>query len=181
MSRLFYLMGASGSGKDALLSTVRAHLPSRNACVAHRYITRSADNGGENHICLTSAEFEFRQARGLFALHWESHGFSYGIGSEIDSWLQVGIQVLVNGSRGYLPAARQRYPDLVPVLIQVDDVTLKARLLNRGRENSADITRRLERNRRFAQGLPGPLVVLNNTGTLAAGTRQLLQILADHS
>ncbi len=56
MSRLLYLMGASGSGKDSLLDALRQHLPT-DVAVAHRYITRPADAGAENHIALSETEF----------------------------------------------------------------------------------------------------------------------------
>ena len=56
MSRLVYLMGASGAGKDSLLDALRHDLPP-NLMVAHRYITRPANAGSENHIALSQHEF----------------------------------------------------------------------------------------------------------------------------
>ena len=53
---------------------------------AHRYITRPADVGGENHVALSRAEFALRRAHGLFAFHWHAHGNDYGIGREIHAW-----------------------------------------------------------------------------------------------
>ncbi|WP_245601050.1 nucleoside/nucleotide kinase family protein [Marinobacterium jannaschii] len=44
---LFYLVGASGAGKDSLLEGVRQRLRPEHYCyVAHRYITRPAAAGG---------------------------------------------------------------------------------------------------------------------------------------
>ena len=146
MSRLIYIMGPSGSGKDSLMAEARMRLPAEAPVVfGHRYITRPVDAGGENHIALTRAEYELRRARGLFALTWESHGFAYGIGREIDLWMEAGLGVVVNGSRLALPASLKAYPDLLPVLIEVPEQILRLRLGARGREDSKEIEARLAR------------------------------------
>lgn len=108
MARLIYLMGPSGAGKDCLLSALRNATP-QNRVVAHRYITRPADAGAENHVALSKQEFIQRAEQGLFALHWQAHQHCYAIGIEINLWLQHGLDVLVNGSRAYLPEAQRRY------------------------------------------------------------------------
>jgi ribose 1,5-bisphosphokinase len=51
--RLIYLVGASGAGKDSVLARMRALLqPTDRLVVAHRYITRASDAGGESHVAL---------------------------------------------------------------------------------------------------------------------------------
>src|ERR1700749_495447 len=113
MSQLIYIVGASGVGKDSLMHYARQQLNGSIPLVfAHRYITRSATEGSENHIVLTVEEFSNRKARGLFALDWESHNLYYGIGIEIDVWIAKGFNVVVNGSRQYLPVAKERYPTM---------------------------------------------------------------------
>ena len=78
--RLIAVMGPSGAGKDALIAYARAKSDPAQVIVAHRYITRPAGAGGENHVALSAAEFAARRAAGLFALAWESHGLAYGVG-----------------------------------------------------------------------------------------------------
>lgn len=56
MGRLIWLMGPSGSGKDSLLSALRQQ-EHPQLLVAHRYITRAANAGSENHIALSEQEF----------------------------------------------------------------------------------------------------------------------------
>ena len=93
-STLIYLVGASGSGKDSLLAHARSRLCAQQEVIfAHRYITRAASVGGENHIALSNAEFELRRQAGLLAMHWESHGYCYGVGIEINHWLAKGMTV----------------------------------------------------------------------------------------
>lgn len=145
-ARLIYVVGASGSGKDSLMSYARSRLAHESQVVfAHRYITRSADAGGENHVALTQEEFDSRRRAGLMAMHWESHGHAYGLGIEVNQWLAKGITVVVNGSREYLETAAQRYPELVPVWVEVSPEVLRARLQARGREGAEEIEKRLAR------------------------------------
>lgn len=56
MGKLIWLMGPSGSGKDSLLAELRQQEQAQ-LLVAHRYITRAANAGNENHIALSEQEF----------------------------------------------------------------------------------------------------------------------------
>ena len=143
--RLIYVMGPSGVGKDTLLAYARVQLAEAGLPVlfAHRYITRAADAGGENHIALTQAEFAERSTLGLFALEWQSHGLRYGIGREIDLWLARGATVVINGSRGYCQDALAVYPAMGVVLIEADNQVLARRLASRGRESEQQVRDRL--------------------------------------
>ena len=96
--KLIWLMGASGSGKDSLLTELRQREQTQ-LLVAHRYITRDASAGRENHIALSEQEFFTRAGQNLRALSWHANGLYYGVGVEIDLWLHAGFDVLVNGSR----------------------------------------------------------------------------------
>jgi ribose 1,5-bisphosphokinase len=174
--QLFYIMGASGAGKDTLLRGCRDSLyDDYGPQVARRYITRAPDGGTENHVCLSEAEFEQRVARGAFAMHWSANGYRYGIGREIEQWLAQGAQVLVNGSRGYLDQARSRFGSaLVPVLVSVDLARLKQRLVLRGRESGQEIEARIRRARELEQQLPGDCLVIENNGSVEEAVARLL-------
>lgn len=176
-ARLIYVIGASGSGKDSLLTHARAHLAAEPGVLfAHRYITRAPDAGGENHVALTPAEYDMRQRAGLFALAWQSHGCGYGVGIEVNQWLARGATVVVNGSREYLPEALRRYPELLPVQIDVSPRVLRQRLQGRGRESTEQIELRLQRHDRLRQQtLPG--VVIHNDGPLHEAGGALVRLI----
>ena len=177
MRGLIYIMGPSGSGKDSLMAEARLRLAAEAPVVfAHRYITRPADAGGENHVALTRPEFQLRLNRGLFALHWESHGFAYGIGREIDLWMERGFGVVMNGSRAALPAALRAYPDLLPVLVTVPEAVLRERLGTRGREDAEEVERRLARAHMDVPEIPG-LVRFDNSGPLHERARALADLI----
>lgn len=164
---LLYVIGASGSGKDSLMQHARFKLAQEaNVVFAHRYITRPADSGGENHVALSEDEFESRVRLNLLPLHWHSHGLRYGIGCEMNHWLAKGLTVILNGSRAYLQEASRRYPELVPVLIEVSPAVLRKRLQGRGRESADDIEARLQRAGEFASLQHGKLLRFNNDSPL---------------
>lgn len=158
MGKLFYVIGASGAGKDSLMQYARVNQKSDNKTIfCHRYITRPADSGGENHIALSKQEFLLRKELDFFVLNWYSHGTYYGIGKEIDIWLKKGCNVIVNGSRGYLPEALKRYPEIKAILIKVKPSLLRERLIKRGRETKEDIEKRIQRAAEYAD-ISGPKI-----------------------
>ena len=182
--RLIYLIGPSGSGKDSLLDAARLRLAERGCRIVRRVITRSAEAVGEAAEGVSPEQFAAMNAEGAFALSWQANGLSYGIPRQIDDWLAVGDDVLVNGSRGHLAQTRERYPTLLVVLLTVDQAVLRQRLLARGRESVAQIDARLARNTQFTDSLkaaPG-VFLLDNSGSLAHTVERLLRCLdAGHS
>jgi ribose 1,5-bisphosphokinase len=179
--RLIYLIGPSGSGKDSLLDAAREPLADQGCRIVRRVITRSAEAVGEAAQAVSVDEFASLQAQGAFALSWQANGLFYGIPKDIDEWLEAGQDVLVNGSRGYLPHARERYPELLALLLTVDQGVLRQRLLARGRESLPEIEARLARNADFAASLMASdnknLWLLDNSGPIEQTLNRLLQLI----
>ena len=155
----------------------------RVAVVINPIKSRSAEARGEAAQAVSVEQFSEMQAQGAFALSWFANGLHYGIPGEIDQWLAEGHDVLINGSRGHLPQARERYPDLLVVLLSVDQVVLRERLLARGRESAQEIEARLSRNAQFADDLlaaagtanASSILLLDNSGALEQTVARLLQ------
>ncbi len=164
---LYYVIGASGVGKDSLLNYARPFLSHAPVAFSHRYITRPVELGGENHIYLSEVEFLNRQQYGCFLFSWQSHDLHYGIGQEVQDWLDRGLNVVVNGSRGYLAEASLLVPNLRPVLITAVLDNLRKRLEQRGRENAEQIQERLLRASEFSQLTHPNLITVSNDGDLA--------------
>lgn len=174
--RLIYLIGPSGSGKDSVLDAARQALAERGVQVARRVITRSAEAVGESAEAVSHDEFDRLERSGAFAMSWRANELAYGIRVQIDHWLAAGEDVLVNGSRGYLEQARQRYPDMLAVLLSVRPEVLRQRLLKRNRETPEQIEARLARNARFEDSLDD-LFLLDNSGDLQDSVTKLLQLI----
>lgn len=183
MADLFYVIGASGAGKDSLLSYVRSRLDyDAPVLFAHRYITRPPDAGGENHLALSEREFTNRMNRGCFAMQWYSHQTWYGIGTEIDQWLSQGLNVVINGSRTYLDEAVRRYPELTPILITAEFELLRRRLQSRGRESIEQIDQRLQSALQRDTQIEHPrLQRIANNGVLAQAGERLLELILGES
>ena len=178
--RLYYVVGASGVGKDTLLQYARAHLGEETGVVfAHRYITRPHGTGGENHVALSGSEFSLRKQYGAFAMDWATHGFRYGIGREIHYWLATGLSVVVNGSREYLSAALDSYPDMMLIWLTASPEIIAQRLDSRARESAQDIARRINRG----SVIPMParphasMVTLDNSGPVEVAGDALVRLL----
>ena len=183
MANLFYVIGASGSGKDSLMNYARNNMPDDAPVLfAHRYITRPADAGGENHVALSTREFERRKELGCYAMHWFSHETHYGIGKEINTWLSHDLDVVVNGSRGFLQEATELFPNLVPVLISVDPVILSDRLYARGRESSDQIRKRLIQAIELEKDVKhNQLLKIENNSSISEAGNQLLNAILNRN
>lgn len=173
---IVYVMGPSGAGKDSVLRFARERLDANiPVAFAHRYITRAPRPGDENHVALTPPEFALRKARGLFAMQWDAHGLSYGIGIEVEAWRRAGLVVVVSGSRAYFDRELAAAPDVVPLLITCAPDVLAKRLLMRGRETAEQIAERLGR------APPPPahpaLVTIDNSGPLEQAGERLVALL----
>jgi ribose 1,5-bisphosphokinase len=180
--RLFYIMGASGSGKDTLIRCVRPRMPGAPIRFATRYITRPEEMGGERHISVTTTEFDRLLHHGCFAMSWTSHGLRYGIGTEIDRWLANGLNVVVNGSREYFREAARSRLNIIPLLISVSEELLRERLVRRGRESLEEIEQRLTREHVVNGKVQHPrLIVVDNNGPLEEACKRLVDIFTSGS
>jgi ribose 1,5-bisphosphokinase len=155
---LYYMMGPASAGKSGVLGWVREHGVPVGVVCAQRYMTCQARGASESLVTLSDEEFTAREQRGLFALTWSAHGVRYGIGREIEHWMNRGADVLVNGSRGAYADALKRFPNLRPVVITAPEATPSARLI------ASDA----------AGALPSGALVIHNDGYPAHAGSQLL-------
>ncbi|AWD20240.1 phosphonate metabolism protein/1,5-bisphosphokinase (PRPP-forming) PhnN [Fuscovulum blasticum] len=168
---IFAIVGPSGAGKDTLIAGALAARPDLRR--VRRVITRPAEAGGEEFEGVSEADFARRRDAGEFALHWPAHGLHYGIPrAQIDG----PGDVIFNGSRAALRAARAVLPDLRVILITAPDAVLAERLAARGRESAADIQARLARaGFALPEGIAAVTVV--NDGAPERGIARLLAAL----
>ena len=147
--KLYFVIGPSGSGKDSLIGYAKSHLDrSDGVLFPRRYITRPPDGRCEQHIPLNKEQFLKRSERGEFLMCWQAHGLSYAVDKSVLTDLRAGFDVVVNGSRAYLPEALARVPSLVPVVVSAPEETLIDRLVARA-ENDAEIKDRIKRGQKY--------------------------------
>jgi ribose 1,5-bisphosphokinase len=167
------VVGASGVGKDALLSYARE----RSGAVARfprRVITRPP-GPGEDHEPVSEEQFGQARDRGDFAVFWHAHGLGYGVPAAVDAEVRDGRVVVVNVSRAVIGELVGRYRRLVVVRVTVSEEVRARRLRARRREPESGIGRRLAR----PDPAPGHRVdaVIENDGSLADGGAELLRII----
>ena len=171
-------MGPSGAGKDSVLNRARTLLAADAPVVfAHRYITRPAEAGGENHVTLSQQEFALRRTHGLFAFDWQAHGNHYGIGYEVHAWRRSGLTVVVSGSREHFRQTDGVDDDTFPVLITASSQRLAERLAKRGREGKTAAMERLERGMAY-EVKAARLVTISNDGLLDQAAEAFVSLLA---
>jgi ribose 1,5-bisphosphokinase len=165
---LVLVVGPSGAGKDTLLDAAKqALVGDRRFHFVRRVITRPQESGGEDHEAVTEAEFRRRD----FALQWQAHGLSYGIPADSIDTSRV---VVANVSRTVVAEAVERFAAQVIEITASADL-LAARIGARGRENAADIGRRLSRHVDLPYNIHIERVV--NDGSLAEGAARFLAAL----
>lgn len=181
-ARLVYVVGPSGAGKDSLLGWVAQRLGAgSDVAFARRTITRATQTDGEQHESIDTDSFMRLHEAGAFGMAWQANGLRYGVRRAALPPLAVARQVIVNGSRGYLDEARQRYPGLTIVHVTAGIDTLRQRLLARGRE-SAEMVEARVRRAMDAHLPPGPGVVeIRNDRALSLAGEELLAALRIHA
>jgi ribose 1,5-bisphosphokinase len=170
------IVGPSGAGKDSLIRAVAAHFaPDPDFVAVRRVITRASDQN-EDHDTLDLAAFEAARSAGRFALTWGAHGLYYGVPVEADAAIAAGKIVVGNLSRGAVGEARQRWPEVLAVLVTAKPDTLVARLAARGREGAEDRRDRLNRSLRESFSFE-PDAVIDNDGPLEAAAEKLVGLI----
>jgi phosphonate metabolism protein PhnN/1,5-bisphosphokinase (PRPP-forming) len=175
---LFLVVGPSGVGKDTLINGACAAMAGDPGFRFVRRIITRPPGPGEDHEAVDAVEFARRRDAGKFALHWQAHGLEYGIPADIAVDLAAGRAVVANVSRRIIVQAMERF--LVVVLkITAPPSMLAQRLIERGREEPAQIADRLARK----VALPDEVLVrcVVNDRTPAHGVAAVMAILRGHA
>ena len=177
--RLVLVVGPSGAGKDTLLRLARAACADDHDIVFPRRIVTRESSADEDNIAVTSDEFRRAREHGDFAMHWEAHGHSYALSTEINDDIRAGRTVVVNVSRTVISALRQTYANVVVVAITAPPDVLAARLAARGRKSDGNIAERLTRSVDDASAHAD--VTILNAGSAEYHGRQLLRAIRNES
>ena len=173
---LVLVVGPSGAGKDTLMAAARGRLPEPGRFrFVQRDITRPAEAGGEDHLAVDVARFAARRAAGGYALAWEAHGLFYGIPTDIAEDIAVGRVVVANVSRAVIAEAAARFAVIVLEITAPAEV-LAGRLAARGREEAADVVRRLARSVSLPEGVDVARVM--NDGSVEDGAARVAAVLS---
>jgi ribose 1,5-bisphosphokinase len=174
--RLFFVVGPSGVGKDSLLEWVKTRLPANAGPVfARRSITRPV-HASEAHEPMTRDAFQHATQAGHFSMIWQANDTCYGIRRDIEAELKIGRDVVVNGSREYIPQLRQLFPQAKILWISADPESIKQRIESRSRETGAALENRLQRTTAFNAEEVDGVTHIDNSGPLEIAGHRLLGI-----
>jgi thymidine phosphorylase len=178
---LFFVVGASGTGKDTLLGGAKAALAGDGRFVfARRTITRAADIGNEGHRSVTDEEFDQMQGAGGFLTSWRAHGLQYGVPAELAHDLAAGRHVVANGSRAAVPDLIGRVENCAVIEITAAPALVVARLVARRREDTDAIAARVARTTpAFPTGIEK--VEIANDTTIEDGVARLVSALLERA
>ncbi|MEE9446336.1 MAG: hypothetical protein V3V09_00115 [Arenicellales bacterium] len=169
---LYYIVGASGAGKDSIMQHLLEGDKENELMIAERYITRET-LPGDGQIELSPAQFEEHLETGLFLFSWAAHGCQYGIAKTVLADVSAGRQVLVNGSRAYIQISKEIYPSVKVVGIRAEVEHLSERIKKRGRDLPTDIDERIARNQAFASQLSLVNKLITNDGAIEGAVSEL--------
>jgi ribose 1,5-bisphosphokinase len=171
---LVLVVGPSGAGKDTLIAAARRQLAGNGPFVFMRRIVTRASSAFEDHDTISNQQFEAAVASRSFALHWQAHGLSYGLGRELDTELAQGRIVVCNVSRGVIATARECYGHVAVVYVDARPDVRAARIAARGRDLASGS--RSDESRDELK--PGDCdVIIDNSGALDAAVAAFVSAL----
>lgn len=164
--RLFVLDGASCSGKTTITERLRND-PKLKLKYVPRYCTRELRPGeidGEEYLFIDHQRFlEMAYNGGFIEYRDFEFGMSYGLGwSPCLTPVLAGENALAVMNLGNARHLKEILPEIVTVLIDVPEKTIKKRLLGRGINKPHEIEERLGNARLVAEYRPYYDHVLNN-------------------
>lgn len=139
---LFVISGPSGSGKDTVIDRIRALDPSIGTSVsATTRPVRKGEQEGVNYYYKTAEEFDALIEAGD-VLEWDTfQGNKYGtLKSELDNQLRQGKFIMLAITVPGALKIKELFPKESVLIFNLPPSldTLKSRILNRGRETTAE-------------------------------------------
>ena len=159
---LYFVVGASGAGKDTLVGEALKHVP--DLYKVRRVITRPLDKDGD-HEPMEPEAFLTRRRRGGFVLSWDANGHRYGVTRDMLDRLREGQDCVLIGSRAIVDEVRRLYDPLVVMHVTAPLDVIAKRLRERGREDEIMIQGRMGRAGRGAPS-GADVVTVDNGGAL---------------
>jgi ribose 1,5-bisphosphokinase len=171
------VVGPSGAGKDSVMAGAKALLHYQPSIIFPQRIVTRAPDATERNTELSPREFDLVNASGGFSLAWTAHNLSYAVPADVDADVAQGRIVVVNVSRAVVPALRHRYVRGLVAFIDAPADVRRARISQRGRENSGAVDERLARE--VASFLPADAdILIDNSGSIDDAARALADYLA---
>jgi len=146
VTRAVVITGPSGVGKGTLIRSLRERMPELELSVsAATRRPRTGETQGVDYHFLAPAEFDEHVRAGDFVEHADYAGARYGtLRSELETRMAAGAPVVLEIELQGARQVRQTMPSAVQVFIAPPSLeALRARLVGRGTDDTAQIEARL--------------------------------------
>jgi phosphonate metabolism protein PhnN/1,5-bisphosphokinase (PRPP-forming) len=153
--KIILIVGASGVGKDSLIKELKNEFEEKINFVT-RCITRVPDKN-ENNYYFNSHAFNILKEQNFFVSTWQAHQNLYGISRDC---VKDGVNI-ISISRGNINDFEKEYEEVYTINITLSKEELLKRLIKRGRENSEEIEKRL--NRSYPKIIANTLIEFDNS------------------
>ncbi len=173
--KVILIVGPSGSGKDTLLRHARKTLVSQHSFIfSKRYITRPPDSNEDNYYV---DQYAFEQLRrgGFFVATWEAHNNLYGIPHHIFTTNEASSAIVCSISRTAISDFEKVFTDTITINVTVNDEILRERLTTRGREDTLNVNKRIQRAKLPIQS--ENLITFDNSAALEESKRGFTSLL----
>jgi guanylate kinase len=140
------LHGPSGVGKDSVIDILRTRTGIHRATSSTTRLPRDGEEDGVHYHFLTTKEFKRKIEAGDFAEYAEVYGDWKGLERcEIEGPILEGRDVIIRTDVQGARAWRKKLEGALFIFLMAEDrETLRARLVERGSEDAASLTRRIE-------------------------------------
>ena len=162
LGTLYFVVGASGAGKDTLVGEALKRLPYLHK--VRRVVTRPA-GPDDDHEPMEPEAFLARRRRGGFVLSWDANGNRYGVTIDMLERLRAGQDCILVGSRAIVDEVRRMHEPVIIVHVTAPLDVIARRLRERGREDEMMIQGRMGRAGRGAPRGPD-VATVDNGGAL---------------
>lgn len=108
---------------------------------------------------------------------WQANDLCYGVRRGMEAHLKAGRDVVVNGSREYVPQLMQLFPDAKIVWIEADTKLVMDRLIKSKSNSGAALLRRQERIDQFMAPAQHEIIRIDNSGPPHIAGSRLCEIL----
>lgn len=182
-SKVIFLVGSSGTGKDTIIKELKNQLTEMNVpvLIPKRRITRT-NHESENFISVSEEEvFELLKKK-KFLFHWYSYQTQYGyLADEIFPYLDGEKVIILNISRTIAFNAKELFPDSKLIEISTNLKIASNRIKVRKRDSDLMIEERIKRMREKVD-LPRVDLTLENNfiSDLSSNIKKIIQILKIH-
>ncbi|MBN1923757.1 MAG: hypothetical protein JW791_03275 [Nanoarchaeota archaeon] len=161
---LFLMVGNSGSGKDSVIKYVVNKIPGLRK--VKRHVTRQ-DSETEEFISLKKEDFN----KDDYFIFWEAYDKLYGVDREVLEGLMNGKNYIVNISRKTIKKTMERWSNCYVIECVIPVKLIRQRLNDRGREDEAEIEKRIQRALTAPLLNPDCTIDTSNSDVSIAGER----------